>query len=140
MSAAALLKDRSLPGPVWIGLDEQTKMLTPSDQIQLNNVTEAFRSVQNINTLGDAQLWKLIGNLPAKLYPFISQATTAWLALRRTHAVTASVAFDILLCGTGPARERYGHEDKTLKISGYRKCARLPVNTVASGDQGHRSR
>jgi hypothetical protein len=120
------LRDADKPGPVWKDLESQTYFLSEADQAVLYKLTSAYEG-DAMHSVGDVELRKQFDRFPAKLYPFISQASTAWLALRKYHAITASVAFDLLLCGTGQSRQRYGSAERALKMSSYRKSAPLTL-------------
>lgn len=120
--AMSLLLDKGRPGPEWIDLDAQTCFLCDADKAVLCELTSTYDG-DSMTDVDEAQARHQWDQFPVKLYPFISQSSSAWLALRKYHAITASVAFDLLLCGTGPSRERYGRAGKPLKISSYRKSA-----------------
>lgn len=123
-AAMVTLTDPEQPGPMWRSLDEQTSVLDESERELVSGLTATYAMHEtHASTPVDAnERWK---EFPVKLYPFIGQNTSAWLALRRYHAITASVAFDLLLCGTGPSRQQYGGIQRPLKMPRYRKSAPL---------------
>lgn len=122
LAAMVTLTNPEQPGPMWRSLDEQTSVLDNSEQELVTGLTATYAMHEtHASTPVDAKdRWK---EFPVKLYPFIGQNTSAWLALRRYHAITASVAFDLLLCGTGPSRQQYGRIQRALKMPRYRKSA-----------------
>lgn len=125
--AMAILTDSDRSGPVWKGLDVQTSALNHAEQQLVTSLTAVYAqgTATNVPAVDVESPWT---KFPVQLYPFISQDSNAWLALRKYHAITASVAFDLLLCGTGPPKQQYGQARKALKISSYRKCALLSVD------------
>jgi hypothetical protein len=123
--AMAALQDADKPGPLWKDLRTQVSRLSQKDQGDLNRLTIAFEG-DGVKKVGEGEMMKQLEQFPPKLYPFISQSSSAWLALRKHHAITASVAFDLLLCGTGLPRERYGRAGTPIRMSSYRRSAHLP--------------